>query len=188
MDRARTVLEHEAFRNVLQSFARPGTARKLASSISDRMAALDLLADCLMDSECALSHLWGEDLSTANRISTRTGCRLLPADQAEFVLAGIGGAGLRIAELRVGDPDYPDRGSTLLYLAEEIHPDGGSWWWSGPGIQSRLAPSVTGVPDGEWSMLRLANSSYPCGVDAIFLDRDGRVAALPRSTRLEEVR
>jgi alpha-D-ribose 1-methylphosphonate 5-triphosphate synthase subunit PhnH len=188
MDRPQTVLEHEAFRNVLQAFARPGTSRKLASSISDRMAALDLLADCLMDSECALSHLWGEDLATAHRIGARTGCRLLPTDQAEFVLAGIGGAGLRLAELRTGDPDYPDRGSTLLYLAEEIHPTGGSWSWSGPGIESKVSPRIEGVPNGEWAALRLANSSYPCGVDAIFLDRDGKVAALPRSTRLEEVR
>jgi len=187
MDRAQTVLEHEAFRNILQAFARPGTCRKLASSISDRMAALDLLADCLMDSECGLSHLWGEDLATARRIATRTGCRLAASDQAEFVLAGIGGAGLRIAELRVGEADYPDRGSTLLYFAEAIHPAGGSWWWSGPGIESRLSPRMEGVPDGEWAALRLVNSSYPCGVDALFLDRDGQVAALPRSTRLEEV-
>jgi len=188
MDRTQTVLEHEAFRSVLQAFARPGTVRPLARSVSDRTAALDLLADSLMDSECALSNLWGEDIPTAHRISTRTGCRLAPTDQAEFVLAGIGGAGFRIAELRVGDPDYPDRGSTLLYLAEKIHPAGGSWWWSGPGIESKLAPRMDGVPDGEWTALRLANSSYPCGVDAIFLDREGRVAALPRSTRLEEVR
>ena len=188
MDRNQTVLEHEAFRNIIQAMARPGTARRIATSIADRNAALDLLADCLMDTECALSHLWPEDATTAERIATRTGCRISPSDQSEFVLTGAAGVSGRLDALRTGEADYPDQGMTLLYLVDEIHPEGGAWWWSGPGIESRRSPSITGVPEGDWAALRLVNSSYPTGVDAIFLDRDGNIAALPRSTRLEEVR
>ena len=187
MDPNQTILEHEAFRNILQAFARPGTVRRIASSIIDRIAALDLLADCLMDSECGLSVLWPEDEATAHRLATRTGCRTLPPDRAEFVMTGNVGAASRLGDLRSGEADYPDQGSTLLYLVERIHPEGGSWWWTGPGIPTRVAPRIIGVPEGEWPALRLANASYPVGLDAIFLDRDGHVAALPRSTRLEEV-
>jgi alpha-D-ribose 1-methylphosphonate 5-triphosphate synthase subunit PhnH len=188
MDQTRTILEHEAFRNILQAFARPGTAHGIASSVSDRISALDLLADCLLDSECALSHLREEDAAIADRLSQRTGCRLRPVTEAEFVLTGTAGISDRLGELRSGDPDYPDRGSTLLYLVEEILAEGGSWWWSGPGIRTRIAPRIVGIQNAEWELLSLANSSYPLGMDAIFLDRDGKVAALPRSTRLEEVR
>jgi len=188
MDMNRTILEHEAFRNLLQAFARPGIPRRIASSISDRMSALDLLADCLMDSECSLSHLHEQDASTAGRLALRTGCRLRPVHQAEFVLTGTAGMSDRMGELGTGEPDYPDQGATLLHLVEEIHREGGAWWWTGPGIHTRIAPRIIGVPDSEWAAFRLANSSYPLGLDTIFLDREGNVAALPRSTRLEEVR
>ena len=187
MDRTRTILEHEAFRNILQAFARPGTSQRIASSVFDRISALDLLADSLLDSECALSHLHEDDAAIAVRLAHRTGCRLRPVTEAEFVLTGTAGISDRLGELRSGDPDYPDRGATLLYLVEEIHPEGGGWWWSGPGIRTRITPRIVGIPNAEWALLRLANSSYPLGMDAIFLDRDGKVAALPRSTRLEEV-
>jgi len=187
MDPNQTILEHEAFRNILQAFARPGTVRRIASAIEDRTAALDLLADCLMDSECGLSNLWPQEEAIALRISTRTGCRLLPPGRAEFVLTGNVGAASRLGDLRSGEADYPDQGSTLLYLVEEILAEGGSWWWTGPGIPTRVAPRIAGFPEGDWPALRLANASYPVGLDSIFLDRDGRVAALPRSTRLEEV-
>ena len=188
MDRPRTILEHEAFRSILQAFARPGSTRRIVSTISDRMSALDLLADCLMDPECSLSHLHEEDAGVAGRLAQRTGCRLRSVPESEFVLTGSVGMADRIGELRMGDPDYPDGGSTLIYLAEEIHPEGGAWWWSGPGIHTRIAPRIVGIPDSEWAALRSANASYPLGLDAVFLARDGSVAALPRSTRLEEVR
>lgn len=186
MDRRSTILEHEAFRNILEAVARPGRPRRVAASVATREAALDLLCDCVMDSESSLGFLDDRDGSLARRVALRTGCRLVPASEADFVLAGAEGAGARIAGLRSGDPEYPDRGCTLVYLVQELGPEGGRWEWTGPGIPDRIRPSFAGLPDSEWPHLRSANSVYPLGVDSLFLDRSGRILALPRSTRIEE--
>lgn len=187
MDRIQTIREHEAFRNLLQAFARPGSIRPVSRQIADREAALELLASSLLDSESSLAGLWEEDDHLIGRICAATGCLRSPASLADFVLAGTRGMSSFAAALRTGDPDFPDRGATVVYLVDRIRPDGGSWTWKGPGIERCVNPQIDGLAEGEWSTLRDANSSYPLGLDAIFIDRQGALAAIPRSTRLEEV-
>lgn len=188
MDRLQTLREHLAFRRILQAFARPGTAQSLSDAPLDRAAAFELFAACLLDSESSLSHLWEEDTETTRRIAVLTGCRLVSAPDADFVLAGVRGAGSRFSDLRFGDPDYPDRGSTVIHFVDKIRHCGGIWTWKGPGIDGAVDPWFEGLPDTEFPALRDANSSYPLGLDAVFLDHEGCLVALPRSTRLEEKR
>lgn len=186
MDRESTILEHEAFRSVLEAMARPGRPRRIAESAASREAAFDLLCDCVMDSESTLGFLDERDRIHARRIALRTGCRLVPAAEADFVLPGAEGAGASILGLRLGEPEYPDRGCTLIYFVQELGPEGGRWEWTGPGIPDRIRPSFAGLPESEWPHLRTANSLYPLGVDSLFIDRSGQILAFPRSTRIEE--
>lgn len=188
MDRFQTIREHLAFRRILDAFARPGTPQFLTDESVDRATAFELFAACLLDSESSLAHLWDEDAETTRRIAILTGCRLVSASDADFVLAGVRGAGSRLSDLRIGDPDYPDRGSTAIHFVDKIRPSGGILAWKGPGIDGVSDPWFEGLPDTELPALRDANSSYPLGLDAVFIDLQGCMVALPRSTRLEEKR
>lgn len=187
MDRDRTIREHETFRALLQAFARPGTVRAAFPGVADRDEALEFLAGCLLDAETSLGVLRDDDRETASRIRILTGCGSSSPEAADFVLAGAGATSGRLFHLRTGVPDFPDRGATVLYLVDEIRPEGGAWRWRGPGIPGEVRPSLDGLDDAELAGLREVNQSYPLGLDAVFLDRAGRLAALPRSTRLEEV-
>jgi alpha-D-ribose 1-methylphosphonate 5-triphosphate synthase subunit PhnH len=188
MDRDQTIREHQAFRNLLQAFARPGSLRHLSDQARDRGTALELLASCLLDAETSLSNLWEEDEDLVRGLCVLTGCRRAPAAAADFVLAGSRGAASRMRLLRTGEPDFPDRGATLVYLVDEIRPTGGAFAWKGPGIEGSVRPWIEGVPPEDWTGLREVNAGYPLGLDAVFLDGRGAVVALPRSTRLEGMR
>lgn len=187
MDRERTIREHETFRNVLQAFARPGSVRSAFQGVSNRDVALEFVACSLLDGESSLGVLGETDLEIASRIQLLTGCVSREPGSSDFVLAGNGSTLGRLTELRTGNPDYPDRGATVLYLVNEIRPEGGTWSWKGPGIADTICPLLEGLHPSELPALREINHSYPLGLDALFVDRAGRIAALPRSTRLSEV-
>jgi alpha-D-ribose 1-methylphosphonate 5-triphosphate synthase subunit PhnH len=187
MDRERTLREHETFRNLLQAFARPGSVRSAFHGVSDRDHALEFVACSLLDGESSLGVLGDTDLEIASRIQRLTGCVSCNPGSADFVLAGNGSTLGRLIDLRTGDPDYPDRGATVVYLVDEIRPEGGVWSWRGPGIPDTIRPLLDGLHPSELPALREINHSYPLGLDALFVDRAGRITALPRSTRLSEV-
>lgn len=188
MNRDQTILEHEAFRNILQALSRPGTVHEVSRSVSGREPALELVASCLLDAESSIASLRDDDAQLVTEICRLTGCVRTAPELADFVLAGSGATMGRISRLRTGDPDYPDQGATVIYLVDEIRPEGGAWSWKGPGIQTEIRPDIDGLGELELGSLRDINHSYPLGLDAIFLDRLGKIAALPRSTRIEESR
>jgi alpha-D-ribose 1-methylphosphonate 5-triphosphate synthase subunit PhnH len=122
-------------------------------------------------------------------LAFHTGCRLVAApEQADFAL--LTPVAMRDApDFAQGSDEYPDRSTTLLVALDALgigDTAGGSWRLSGSGIPGQRALSV-----GESArplMLRLAvnRECFPRGLDAI-LACGGRLAALPRTTRLEEV-
>lgn len=184
MESSSTIIEHSAFRNVLQAFARPGTVYPLHESISDRQGALDLLAACILDPECSIGANGPELEPVVSRIVRRTGCLQVVPSLADFVLVGSGTRG-DLANLCDGEPDYPDKGSTLVYFVQELYSSGGDSHWNGPGILGSISPRIEGLDDGELDALREANSGYPLGFDALFIDTEGHIMAMPRSTRIE---
>lgn len=187
MDRAAAIREHEAFRSVLEAVARPGTVRDLVRGGLPGDAALDLLLDCLLDPECSLGVLDEGILPAARGARERTGCAGARPESADFALCGPDGAGARLLTLRQGEPEYPDRSCTVVYRVRGLSALGGRWLWSGPGIRDGIRPKVDGIPDSEWRHLKAANAVYPMGIDCLFLDDRGRIAAMPRSVRIEEV-
>lgn len=108
------------------------------------------------------------------------------------IVAGMGDALFLLAEarhrpplalLRPGTPEYPDRSATLILAVEELR-EGEGWRLSGPGIAGARRLAVPDVDEGFAAEWRANHARFPLGVDIIFAARD-RVAALPRSTRLE---
>ncbi|MGG7566447.1 phosphonate C-P lyase system protein PhnH [Rhodovulum sp. DZ06] len=80
----------------------------------------------------------------------------------------------------MGDPEYPDRGATLVLEVPGF--DGAEARLSGPGIKDAAALPL-GNAASDIAALRAFNA-YPLGLDLILCAGD-RFAALPRTTKLE---
>lgn len=185
MDSARTIEEHVAFRALLQAMARPGSIHVLAPEAHGRDGALEMLVRAVLDSETSLCAMRAQEDELVARLARASGCALVGLGQASWIVIGGGSAAECLPMVRMGSPDWPDESATLVYLVENLGEDGGDVTWTGPGILDKRTPRVDGVVPGEWARLRATNASYPIGLDCFFLDRAGRVMALPRSTRLQ---
>jgi alpha-D-ribose 1-methylphosphonate 5-triphosphate synthase subunit PhnH len=104
--------------------------------------------------------------------------------QARFVLVpAAGGAACEaLRDSFAGTLEEPWRGATLILEVSRLS-EGGEVLLEGPGIASRSALGVEGLETG-WLSLRAERcAEYPLGLDLILVDRDGRLAALPRTCR-----
>jgi alpha-D-ribose 1-methylphosphonate 5-triphosphate synthase subunit PhnH len=110
-------------------------------------------------------------------------------EQADFIFIPDGNSNGHILKARRGSPEYPDTSATIVYGVRSLtaHTDGQPLgYMKGPGIRERVAlPPITGLDRAEILQLIEVNKNYPLGVDAIFVDKKGKVLAIPRSTSIE---
>lgn len=184
MNRAFTIEEHGAFRNLLDAMSRPGTVHGLSDSVADRDGALALLARTLLDAEVSVAGAGADDEPSVRAMAHASGCRLAALPEADFVVAGGGSSAGAVSRVRMGTPDWPDSSATVVYLVDRVAQEGGDTVWTGPGIPGERSPRIDGFDPAEWERLREANSGYPIGIDCVFLDASGRILAMPRSTRV----
>jgi alpha-D-ribose 1-methylphosphonate 5-triphosphate synthase subunit PhnH len=115
-------------------------------------------------------------------LSFHTGARIVrDVEDAAFVLAASPATMPRLAALRQGTPEYPDRSATLIVEVASLSTKG--LQLEGPGINGRVGFSFAGMPGRLADELRANRAQFPCGVDLI-LAAPGAIAALPRSVRL----
>ncbi len=169
-----------AFRALLEAMARPG--RSFAVAGAEPPAPLSVAAGValltLTDSTTPL-HLAGAADCDAVRgwIAFHTGAPLVPAEEAQFALGRW--ADLQpVTRFRIGEPSYPDRSATLIVELDRLEPEGPRL--TGPGIESH---AVLSLP--ETAAFRANRALFPLGFDTI-LTCAGRLAALPRSTMVED--
>jgi alpha-D-ribose 1-methylphosphonate 5-triphosphate synthase subunit PhnH len=188
------------FRAVLDAMARPGTvlALPVADPTSPSIEAryLTALLLTLLDHEVTFSVVPAGDAvgeTAAARLTVylveTTGCRAVPVEAADYVIAlGPLPAGLPVC-LKRGEPAYPDRGATLIWLVPTLTDERQSDTavaLSGPGVRSgdALTLRLAGLTTADLAALAAANAEPPCGIDLILTDAAGNVSCLPRSTRL----
>lgn len=170
-----------AFRAALDAMARPGHIVDIAgpsgTGLSPAAAALVLtLAD-------RGTGIWlAPALDTADLrgwITFHTGAGFTAPEGAAFALGPWEEIEPILPRLAVGLPDYPDRSATLIVERETLSNTGARL--TGPGIRDSAHLSL---PD---SPAFAANArAFPCGLD-FFFTCGGRLAALPRTTRVEAV-
>jgi alpha-D-ribose 1-methylphosphonate 5-triphosphate synthase subunit PhnH len=178
------VLDAQAtFRAVLEAMSRPGRVQDLPRppevppGLSPAAAAVLLT---LVDSATPLHLAAGAEAATWVRF--HCGCKLAGAAEAAFVLDPT----IALAALHAGTEEEPETGATLiLEVATLEEGGGGAWRLTGPGIREAHRLRVGGAPRGfvaDWAGNR---ARFPRGVDVI-LCAGSRIAALPRTVRIEE--
>ncbi len=167
-----------AFRAALEAMARPGTIHRIAGAAppAPLSPAAGALLLTLTDPGTAIV-LAGDRDSAEIRdwIAFQTGAPTNAAPGAATVGLGPFPALLPLDQWPMGTPDYPDRSATLIVEMDTLVADGARL--TGPGIATEARLGLPGD-------LRSGMARFPLGLD-IFLCAGDRLAAIPRSTRIE---
>lgn len=171
------------FRCLLQAAASPGRLFALPPA---GVEALESLALTLLDHEVTF-RMAGEGMDGAEeRLSRMTGARTVTVSEADFVLISGGDSDGVISRLKRGTLERPEIGATAIYVVKELSNRGPlTLRLEGPGISGERALGVEGLPAAEITAIQESRSDYPLGVDVYLVDAAERLAALPRSARME---
>ena len=190
-----------AFRSVLDAFARPGTVQsiELAPGNPARPAALDAALEAatrlFVDQAVTFCVADSETDATTAYLTSETHARRAPLRDADFVVvparADAQTAREAVAEAWRGTLTSPEKGATVLMgcarLAEV--PEDGQVAEPAVHVVALRGPGVErenrfAVDRADWLRARDARGDeFPCGIEIVLVDPDGRVVAVPRSSR-----
>ena len=180
--------DHATFRILLQTMSRPGSIGQLPRhrEASGQRELLVGMLRSLIDNEVSFFVLDDPSGYLSQEISRSTGSTSKDIPVADFLIFPAGTSRGTVTGARRGTLEYPDSGATAVYLVEKLGGNGGPVALHGPGINGTVHPLISEPAGAELALLREANAEFPLGLDAIFLDRDGMVMCIPRSTRIGE--
>jgi alpha-D-ribose 1-methylphosphonate 5-triphosphate synthase subunit PhnH len=169
----------EAFRAVLQAMARPGRIARVAGAAPPAPCspAAGAVLLTLVDADTPL-HLAGAHDCAPLRdwVRFHTSAPLVPRTDAAFAL-GDWAALAPLEGYPLGTPEYPDRSATLIVELPDLTATGARL--TGPGIRDAAR-----LPLPDPAAFAANAARFPLGLDVILTAGD-RLAALPRSTRVE---
>jgi len=183
MESKKIIRDHITFRTILAAMSHPGKVYRLPEFESEETAAVELLS-CLLDNEVGVAVIG--DPALESELVQYTDCRLVPANQADFIIVDHVADTAVLTGCKLGSLEYPDGGATIIYLVDGLSQSDGGVTLSGPGIDGSIALRINGLAGGELARLSDLNSGFPLGVDAIFFvrRRSGRIACIPRSSKI----
>lgn len=172
------------FRALLEAMSRPGRVQTLAVELEPPPPLGRAAAAALLSLADADTPVWTDaGAEAADWLRFHAGCPLVAAPgDASFLLAC--SAPPPLGRLQTGTEEEPHRSATLILQVAELE-EGQGWRLTGPGIESAHQLRVQGLPEGFLTAWAANHARFPRGVDVV-LCAGGRLAALPRSTRIEE--
>jgi alpha-D-ribose 1-methylphosphonate 5-triphosphate synthase subunit PhnH len=176
----RTIRDHFTFRVILQGMSHPGKVFPLPNLPGAASAVIETLG-CLIDNEVSFAVIGDMGMETV--IARHTDSRPVSFEDADYIIVCCGTSRGNLACFKRGSLEYPDTGATILYLVEELSEAKGVVL-SGPGVNGSASLRITGLDPSELQLLREVNREFPLGVDAMFLDRGGNIACIPRSSQI----
>ena len=195
-----------AFRSVLDAFAHPGTVHEVEPAPENparpiaRDAALDLVTRLFVDQAVTFGVADSEADAAAAYLTSETHARRVALRDADFIVvparADAQTAYEAVAEACRGTLVSPEKGATVLVGCARLVgvPAGASAAepavhvvaLSGPGVADVNRFAVDRI---DWLNARAARGDeFPCGIEIVLVDADGRVVAVPRSSQAGEVR
>ena len=181
------------FRTALNALSWPGSIQQLpaaAGAPANPWAAGLLIT--LLDHETTLAVEPFPDAEALEVfVRQRTSAGDAQAVEADFILAFAETIDPELP-LRVkhGSLEYPDDGATIVVAVQSLdqHAQSGARLkLDGPGVPEGHELRVTDLPVEFFEARAEVARHYPCGVDTILVDAEGRLTALPRSARITVV-
>jgi phosphonate C-P lyase system protein PhnH len=166
---------HRAYRAVLVALGYPGRRVPVAPTTE---AALALVLGSTWDAGCRVAVAGAPPPLPWPPAA-------VPAAEAELLVVGGGSSGGALARLPRGHEACPEAGATAVYAIAEPGP-GRRVRLHGPGVPGRLDTELP-LDSAELEARDAACAAWPLGVDLLVVDSAGRVAALPRTTRVERL-
>lgn len=186
----------QSFRTILDCMSRPGKIGDLPeiklSANQEMNVYLNTIIYTLFDREVSFCIGQSEmemdatvQLMTMSRSTTKQECDFLIIDGQEPC---------SLHELKRGKLEYPDESASILCQVDHIS-DGqqastkqsGSLQLtlSGPGIKNQTTILVSGLRSDFIQQFLACNDDYPLGIDAILIDRTGKIICLPRTVQIK---
>lgn len=169
------------FRSIMNAMARPGVIQTIdcTSPPMGLSPAAGTMLLTLCDPETPVYLAGGLD----NRIirdwlTFHTGAPLVGAKDAVFAV-GLWNALMPITRFAIGTEQYPDRSTSLIVESSSLSNTGVVL--SGPGIQQTVQFALPAVDP-----FKRNAALFPLGCDFYFTS-DTQIAALPRTTQVEEM-
>ena len=181
-----------AFRALLDTSSRPGTVVDLAAvALPAGVPPALVVPLALADVEVAVAVLGDDAGAWWELVRDATGARPATPDTADVVVALGPLAAAEVMALRRGTAEEPERGARLALACTGLHPGGAEGEvvleLAGPGVDGHRRLGVDGVHVEVVDALVAVNATFPRGVDTWLATPDGRLAALPRSTRVRRL-
>lgn len=178
-------ITQKTFRILLNAMSHPGRFYDLGFIKTN--SHLNLVLETLLDCEVTFAVIGENRERISEEVRLLTGAVLSKVEDADFLIIMNGNSKGEIERARIGTPEYPDRGATLIYYIEKENSKPVKLNLSGPGIKGEIFVSINGLVQEEFIKLREINKNYPLGLDSIIIMNGGKVFCIPRSTRILEV-
>jgi alpha-D-ribose 1-methylphosphonate 5-triphosphate synthase subunit PhnH len=180
----------EHYRLVLDSMARPGKINVMPrlelTTPQGIHAAGALVGFALLNSDVSfyVDGPSAEDVSLY--LLVNTSAKPAEAEEADYVyLNGTASAEI-LYRLKTGTLPYPENSATAIVAVEELGGETGLvLTLSGPGVDGERQLSVAGIDTGLLEALVTINAEFPLGIDLVLSDPMGRIACIPRSSRVK---
>jgi alpha-D-ribose 1-methylphosphonate 5-triphosphate synthase subunit PhnH len=176
------------FRAVMTALSRPATIVALAAGVrpppplTPELAAVTL---ALADHE---TPVWLDARLTASQevaayLRFHAGAPIVEDPAGAAFALTVNAADLPpFGRFALGSDEYPDRSTTIVAAVHTLS-DVGTLLVEGPGIAGTRAFAASPLPSDLPARLAGNRAMFPRGIDLVLV-ADGRVAALPRSTKL----
>ncbi|ENY99939.1 phosphonate C-P lyase system protein PhnH [Clostridium thermobutyricum] len=184
----------ESYRKLLNTMARPGVIEKLEDNFSKECNWIDFLfgtysiMKMLLDTETSFNIFSLEENKNENIINGLTGAKIKDTNESDFIFVSLDkreNIKEAIKNANIGDLINPEKGATIFIEVKDIN-KGIKVKLKGPGI---LGEKNIFLPL-ESSLIHMRNekvSEYPTGIDLVFIDKEGNILSIPRTTKILEV-
>ncbi|MCD6272079.1 MAG: phosphonate C-P lyase system protein PhnH [Deltaproteobacteria bacterium] len=196
MDMDKKIMMQKNFKVILNAMSHPGQLYMLPyittffdkNNKNNSHRSLFSILELLLDHEVSFCALNDQNKKLEKEIKMQTGAHVSDLNNADFIIILSGCSNGLIQKAKRGTLEYPDKGSTLIYLVKGLNNSDDAEVnieLKGPGIKNKIILHIKGISEKEFFFIKKLNSEFPLGVDSIFADFNGNVACIPRSTEIE---
>jgi alpha-D-ribose 1-methylphosphonate 5-triphosphate synthase subunit PhnH len=181
----------QIFKSLMHAMARPGKVFSIgqpAGKLASGNPILCATAVTLLDNRCRF-HVWNDE-TLANEIKECTYGIPAPLEDADFLFfpsdTDAGSQADRLLDaVKAGTLTEPHKSAMLFIMLPSLDAPS-AVRLEGPGIQGEIPLGLPGEGAQWLTARRKAQWEFPTGVELYFMDSQGQVLCLPRTTLMKE--